>query len=102
MLQHATTCYKLDFWNTPFLVLGLVCVPLLILASVRVPKIDKHLEKVIRKPKEIFQDITHDKYQIIGLVFMSLIVMGQFTVIPFVSPSLVINAGLLETELPFI
>lgn len=38
----------------------------------------------------------------IALVFMFLLVMGQFTVIPFLSPALVANAGMPESQLPLI
>ena len=93
---------QLSNWNTPFLFLGVLSVFLFFVTYFRVPQMDSHLTAKVRVPLEVVKELFTDKYQIIGLVFMSLIVFGQFTIIPFISPSLVLNAGLLESQLPLV
>lgn len=89
-------------WQSPFLFLGLLSLSLIILILKAVP-----LKKVITPAhQEAFYKplvtVLKSKNLLNGLLFMMLLFMGQFTVIPFLSPSLVANAGLPENQLPLI
>lgn len=88
-------------WHSPFLFLGLLSLSLVILILKSIPssKVSTTTNKDFFEPLKI---VSHSKDLKYGLVFMMLIFLGQFTVIPFLSPSLVANAGLPETQLPLI
>lgn len=89
-------------WNAPFLFLGVLSVGLFFLTHFRVPPMAEHIRTKSRLPFDVAKELFTDKPQLIGLLFMSCVVFGQFTVIPFISPSLVLNAGLLESQLPLV
>jgi predicted MFS family arabinose efflux permease len=43
-----------------------------------------------------------DKNRIISLLFLSSLILGQFTVVPFLFPSIISNCGITEQQLPLI
>ncbi len=90
-------------WHAPFLFLGLLCLVNLFMIWWRIPSMKAHLEhqKNVHPLRPIFEHLTRSQ-SLIPLCFAFALVMGQFTVIPFISPSLVANAGLTEAQLPFI
>lgn len=90
-------------WHTPFLFLGVLALVLVTIAPKVIPSMRSHLHN----PKNEkwytpFTLVLHSRNQVYALLFLVLLVFGQFTVIPFLSPSFVANVGLLETQLPFI
>jgi MFS transporter, DHA1 family, inner membrane transport protein len=87
-------------WHSPFLTLSGFSVVLLILSAVLVPNVRGHIPDQAARPFAIVQETLHDRAKVIALLFMICLVFGQFTVIPFISPSLVLNAGLKEEQLP--
>ncbi len=90
-------------WHAPFLMIGILG---LLIAAI-VIKIMRPMREHLNQVKEInpIEDvkyiISHPNL-ILGLVMTSFLVLGQFTVIPYLSQSLVANAGLLESQLPLI
>lgn len=88
-------------WHSPFLFLGILSLSLfgLILNFIPSNKVFENKNVNFFEPLRI---LFKSKNLIYGLVFMFLLFMGQFTVIPFLSPSLVANAGLPESQLPLI
>lgn len=94
---------NLSGWQTPFFILGLLCIPIFFLVLVFVPRQDAHLKTQQSKdPFKIFKMIAADRNQQLSLSLIFFLVLGQFSVIPFISPSFVMNAGLLESQLPLI
>src|SRR5690606_31091693 len=92
---------NLSGWQTPFFILGLLCIPIFFLVLVFVPRQDAHLKTQQSKdPFKIFKMIAADRNQQLSLSLIFFLVLGQFSVIPFISPSFVMNAGLLESQLP--
>lgn len=91
-------------WNAPFMFLGILCILLVFLIHFFVPTMVSHLRvRVLTEPFWVpVLQLLKSKNQLIALLFMSMLVLGQFSVIPFLSPSLVANTGLKETQLPFI
>lgn len=90
-------------WHAPFVFLGLLCLVNLVMIWWRIPSMKAHLEhqKKVHPLRPIFEHLTRAQ-SLIPLFFAFFLVMGQFTVIPFLSPSLVANAGLTEAQLPLI
>lgn len=88
-------------WHSPFLFLGLLSLALIVLILKAIPSNKPSIaeSKNFFEPLQIVSKSKDLKY---GLLFMMLLFLGQFTVIPFLSPSLVANAGLKESQLPWI
>ena len=59
---------------------------------------EKDKPSVLWALKEIFTN----KNTVFGLVFLGLLILGHFTIIPFLSPYMVSNVGFLEEELIYI
>lgn len=90
-------------WHSSFLFLALVSLLIFPFILRYVPAQSKHLKSMVRKP--ILDPLFHifkTPGQAWALMFGGFLVLGQFMVIPFLSPSLVSNAGLLESQLPLI
>ncbi|MGZ3772264.1 MAG: MFS transporter [Pseudobdellovibrionaceae bacterium] len=89
-------------WHTPFIFLGgfslLLCVGIWLF----IPKMQSHLNKI--KSDEpfyhIFTRIYDNKNQFRALIFIAAVMFGHFAIIPFISPSLVANTGMKESQLP--
>ncbi len=94
---------NLSDWHAPFFILGGTSALVFFLAVVALPKISTHrahAHKVtaVQQMRKILLHPTH--LRAFALSFM-LIATGSL-VIPFLSPSMVANAGLTEKQLPFI
>lgn len=90
-------------WQAPFLFLGGLCIINLFMIWLRIPSMKGHLlnQTPMHPLRPIFEHLTRAK-SLIPLTFAFVLVLGQFTVIPFLSPTLVANAGLTEAQLPLI
>jgi predicted MFS family arabinose efflux permease len=91
-------------WNAPFLFLaGFTTI---ITASIFkiIPSLTAHLQSKATRPTPlmVITNITNDKNALRALLMMSLLIFGQFSIIPFLSPYMVYNVGFQESELPFI
>lgn len=91
-------------WHAPFSFLGLFSLIMTGAIYYFLPPMRDHL-KGPHQSKGVFESWAHiakDSNQLTTLAFMSALMLGQFTIIPFLSPSLVANAGLSEAHLPFV
>ncbi|MCK6597141.1 MAG: MFS transporter [Bdellovibrionaceae bacterium] len=88
-------------WQSPFLFLGLMCLILFFLILKVIPN-----SKPPAKPSGNFFEplkiVFNSSNLLFGLLFMMLVFLSQFSVIPFLSPSLVANTGLTEKQLPLV
>ncbi|MES3036908.1 MAG: MFS transporter [Bdellovibrionota bacterium] len=90
-------------WHAPFYFLGGVSLIVSFLISRGVPSMKSHM--VGRGSHDIWAGIKlvfHSRQAQTSLVFLFCLIFGQFVLIPFMSASLVINAGLPEPQLPLI
>lgn len=90
-------------WHAPFMALGVIAVFFNLLIALMVPRMAEHL-KGPKTFEHFYSSLVHiikTPAQVWGLVFMFLLVMGHFAVIPFLSPSFVSNGGLAEDRLFF-
>lgn len=91
-------------WHAPFLLLvalGLAVLPML---TQFVPAMSGHLQtqKTQFKPLEVLAQAVVSPGQRYALVLTVLMMFGQFSIIPFLSPSMVANVGFTEQQLTFI
>ena len=90
-------------WHMPFTSLGAFGVLLLAYALWAVPRLNEHLAAGVERPsplegvKHAFTKIN----QLKALGLMVFLVLGQFTVIPFIAPYVEANVGLSGNEVAF-
>ncbi len=91
-------------WHMPFFFLTALSLLILLLILVVVPTMNGHLGAAPQShhPLALFRDICQHPPQIWALVLTSLMMIGQFSLIPFISPSMVANVGFRENQLPLI
>lgn len=89
-------------WHTPFLFLGGVSLLICGVIWLYIPNLRAHLNHGVTKepPLRVLTRIMQNKNQRQALFFMASVMFGHFAIIPFLSPSLVANAGVKESELP--
>jgi MFS transporter, DHA1 family, inner membrane transport protein len=90
-------------WHSSFLFLGFISLIILGFIFFIVPNQKNHLNRGARKP--VLDPLLHvlkTPAQMWALVFGGFLVLGQFMIIPFLSPSLVANTGMLESQLPLV
>ena len=85
-------------WESPFIGVGLAAMATIPLAKFIIPAMKGHMNER-PEPEEV---TTFYRGLPAPLLLMGLLVFGQFAIIPFISPSLVFNAGLPNHQLPLI
>jgi predicted MFS family arabinose efflux permease len=91
-------------WNAPFLFLAAFTTLITVSVFKVIPSLKGHLQSKQNRPKpmEVITNVTHDKNALRALLMMILLIFGQFSIIPFLSPYMVYNVGFRESQLPFI
>lgn len=89
-------------WHVPFIALAIAGLPTLALVPFSLPPLDAHVGKVhshpLRSLVETFSHVNH--LYAFGLIVVLMI--GSFTVFPYLSPYLVSNVGMTEQQLPLV
>jgi DHA1 family inner membrane transport protein len=90
-------------WHTPFYVLAALSVLFWLYVFKRVPAQRSHLsaDTVHVWYRPLLNAITVPA-QRSALIFYFVMISGHFSIVPFISPSMVANAGMLEAQLPLI
>lgn len=87
-------------WHAPFYLvggLGLIVIPLIFFF---VPNINSHLQNDgKRNPIGVITQILKTPNQLWALGLSTVIMLGHFSIIPFIAPSLVSNAGFAESDI---
>jgi MFS transporter, DHA1 family, inner membrane transport protein len=92
---------NLSDWHLPFLVLGGLCA-FVWFAMFKILKPMRDHIGTNRNPFLFFRELSGNLSLIVCLLFFSFLIFSQFSVISFVSPTLVANVGLLESQLPYV
>lgn len=90
-------------WQTPFLLLAVLALPVLFLVWKFVPLVQTHLQNTT--PKSVVQTLTQiatNPNQRKAITLMMVIMFGHFSIIPFLSPYMVSNVGFTEHQLSYI
>jgi predicted MFS family arabinose efflux permease len=90
-------------WNAPFIFLSGLCLVNLVMIWLRIPSMKDHIKTEYPKNplKPIFEHLTR-KQSLTPLMFSFFLVLGQFAVISFLTPSLISNAGMTQAQVPLI
>lgn len=89
-------------WQSPFLFLGVVGIPVLILNIMMMPSVKEHLNKAEQNPLALLVEMLAKRNALIAHIFIVLLMLGQFSVITFIAPYMVSNVGFTEGELAYI
>lgn len=90
-------------WHAPFILLGGLAMLNLFLIVLRVPVMTKHVNvKGHATPMEVLRQIFGKPNARLGLTFTAVLMLGHFTIIPFVATYMVGNVGFTEGELTYI
>ncbi len=86
-------------WEAPFFLLAALSAIMWIVLWKALPSVREHLRTKTGEKLHPFRDLLRDANAGRALLFMSAMIFGHFTVIPFLSPYLVGNVGLPERHL---
>jgi len=90
-------------WHAPFFLLSLTTLPVLLLALRFLPALNLHLlQGNQQKPWQRIQSVLQLKGSRISILLMMTMMLAGFSVIPYISPFLVSNAGLREADLSLV
>ncbi len=89
-------------WQTPFLALSLVSIPVLVLLIKIVPPVREHLDQPRVNFFQSYRELLSVKNHWWGFMTSCLIMFASFMVIPYIAPTLVANVGLSAHDLPYI
>lgn len=91
-------------WHAPFFFLVAISVFLLAGIIYFLPNMTSHIDRsgVKIRPLELLGNVARNPNQLYALSLTSLLVVGQFAVIPFIAPYMVANVGFSEKQLSLI
>jgi len=92
-------------WRFAFFMIAGFASLLYFMAWKMIPPVNAHLGRtgsVMHNSLKGIKAVIRDRNQLLALLFMVLIVFGQFSIIPFISPFMVANVGFAEIELTYI
>ena len=89
-------------WHVPFLALVLGGIPLLILTPFAMPPLNGHVHKSHAHPLRSLIEIFSDSNHLNAFALTIALMIGSFTVFPYVSAYFVANVGMTEQQLPVI
>lgn len=86
-------------WHMPFFFLVGISMITLVLLILVLPSVNKHMGAQAQKSYLILKTVWRNGNQIKGLLFTSLLLFGQFAIIPYLADYMVHNVGLRENQL---
>lgn len=92
-------------WHMPFLMIAGVGLLIWLGFWFQFPNLRGHLSSIGSKSQQAYdglKEILSGRNTLTALAFMVVMVFGHFIIVPFLSPSMVANAGMAEDELPYI
>lgn len=91
-------------WRMPFLSVGGLALIMSILIYLKLPAMRKHLEsgQVQRNPIKVMANIFKDYNQRMALLFTIILMLGHFTIIPFIAPYMQLNIGFSDYQVTYI
>lgn len=91
-------------WHAPFFFLAGLSLIILWMIYKFIPSITAHLEKQRFKPSpvQVIKRVTGNSNQMRAISLTIMMMLGQFAIIPFLSPYMVANVGFSEIELTYI
>lgn len=90
-------------YGVPFLAIAAASVVVWVVAWVRLPTVNKHLaHRGTQSALAGFAAVVRRPNHLKSFLFMFCLVLGTFTIVPFLAPHLQINCGRIRAEIPWI
>jgi predicted MFS family arabinose efflux permease len=89
-------------WHIPFVVLAIGGIPALLLAPFGLPPLDAHVGKRHAHPLRSLVETFSYANHLNAFALIVALMIGSFTVFPYLSPYLVANVGMTEQQLPLV
>jgi predicted MFS family arabinose efflux permease len=89
-------------WHIPFLALVALGVPVLGLAYFALPPLNRHRTHSAQHPLQSLFSTFREKNHLSAFALIGALSIGGFAVIPYISPYLVSNVGMTESQLPLL
>lgn len=89
-------------WHVPFIMIGSLSAVISVMIYFVLPNINAHLEKARENPIIHMVNLLKRPSIQLAVFFMLMLVLGQFTIIPFITPYNIRNVGILPEQVPFI
>lgn len=86
-------------WHAPFWGAGILGTILFVASANIVPPMRGHLGGQPSDPFAIHRSLLHDRGMQWGLTMMFLLILAQFSIVPFIAPYLEVNVGLSKNQL---
>ena len=90
-------------WHAPFFFLSALGFLVATLSFFVLPNVTGHLEEALKShPVAAFKRLFRSRNAMMGLLFTAMLMLGHFTIIPFIAPYMVGNVGFTEHDLTYI
>jgi DHA1 family inner membrane transport protein len=90
-------------WHAPFLLAGTLAIVINLLAMRFVPKISGHIQNYQPgKAFDAYRNILADTNQQRAILLSVIMMLGHFSIIPFIATYLVVNVGFTEHQITFV
>jgi predicted MFS family arabinose efflux permease len=89
-------------WHIPFIALAIGGIPVLLLAPLALPTLDAHIGKTHAHPMRSLVQTFSDPIHLNAFTVIILLMIGSFTVFPYLPEYLVANVGMTEQQLPLV
>jgi len=90
-------------WHAPFFFIASLAAIIIPFVYYYFPKMVSHIQQTTKsQPFAVIENIVQDSNQQIGLFFGTMLMIGHFAIVPFISPYMVANVGFSEKELTYI
>jgi predicted MFS family arabinose efflux permease len=91
-------------WRATFFVIGGIAAVVLVLIFFFIPALNRHLrgEGIQRNPFRVMGNIFKDGNQRMALLFTTILMLGHFTIIPFIAPYMQLNIGFSDHQVTYI
>jgi predicted MFS family arabinose efflux permease len=89
-------------WHMPFLVLAGITAAVLLFALFALPPMRGHVPAERRSPWSVIGEVVREPAHLNAFALTVMLMFGGFTISPFISPYLVSNVGLKESDLSYV
>ncbi len=91
-------------WRMPFIIVGSISIITILLIRRFMPALNKHLEEDTKPiyPLAVIKNLIKDRNQVLALAFSIILMLGHFTIIPFIAPYMQLNVGFTEFQIAYI
>ncbi len=91
-------------WQMPFITIGIISTVMTVVIFRYIPPITGHLglKTASRSPFKTFANIAGDPNQLLALAFTVVLMLGHFTIIPFIAPYMQFNIGFSLDEVGYL